>query len=359
MKRQWHIAALLIITISAFLLRIYHLDWQCLKVDEIVTMQAAQMTTTEIVRWSLSVDYNPPLYYLLAHWSSVILGGATAFSIRLPAVICGTLCIPVIYLIGEELKGKSLGLLMAAASAFWFPFFYYSQDARAYPLVMLGFVMFAWFWIRIYNGDRAFLMQVGLGACAALCFWSHYFALVPIAVMMLALLQKDWVSSISSGIWCAIFLLPEVVMFDLSQFGSRTNHGIFNVLWLTPQQIALTVTNEMLCWALVVIIPLSIWQLYRNRNAILSIFAVASVCTALVLICTAAVTATMPRYAVVATPLVLAISMFPVASYIDDTKDTARKIAVFMGFVFLLFLLHYGSIVAWLTFSICPLMAGV
>ena len=64
----------------------------------------------------------------------------------------------------------------------------------------------------------------------------------------------------------------------------------------------------------------------------------------------------MPRYAVLVAPLIIGIALYPVAKYIDDNKDLAKKLAVFLGVIFVLFLLNYGSIVSWTTFSICPMM---
>lgn len=355
MKRYWHLIVLSVITLFAFALRMYRLDWQCLKVDELVTMQAAQMSALDIMTWALSVDYNPPMYYLLAHFSTLLFG-VSSFAIRFPAVICGALCIPVIYMVGKEVKGKTLGLVMAAVSSFAFPFFYYSQDARAYPLVMLGFMLFTYFWLRVYNGDRDAVIVFALGASAALCFWSHYFAAVPIVVMMAALARTNLTTVAISSIWCGIFMLPAIVMFDITQFSTRTNHGVFNVLWLSPAKIALTVTNEMLCWMWVILIPLAAYCLWRYNNPTLDVFTAASLATPVVLILVANFIATMPRYAILVAPLIICIAMYPVASYIDESKDWAKKIATFLGVIFLLFLLNYGSIISWTTFSICPMM---
>lgn len=355
-KSHWDLIAISVITIFAFILRMYRLDWQCLKVDELVTYNVAQRSTMDIITWALSVDYNPPLYYVLAHLSSVVFG-LSSFSIRFPAAICGTLCIPVIYYLGKEMHGKTLGLLMATVSAFAFPFFYYSQDARTYPLVMLGFVLFSYYWLRIYKGDRHFVTQFMLGASAALCFWSHYFAAVPILVLALVpAWNKDLESVVISSIWCTILMLPAIVMFDITQFSTRTNHGIFNVLWLSPAKIAMTVTNEMLCWMWIILVPLAIYSLWKYRNSANNAFAAASLAAPVVLVVIANFTATMPRYAVLVAPLIIGIALYPVAKYIDDNKDLAKKLAVFLGVIFVLFLLNYGSIVSWTTFSICPMM---
>jgi len=357
--RKWvPVAAINTIVIFGFLLRVYNLSWQCLKVDELVTQTAAEMSTLNIFRWSLSVDYNPPLYYLLAHWSSILFGDVTNFSMRFPAVICGTIAIYLSYCIGKEVKSETLGLLVASLISFMFPFFYYSQDARAYPLVLTAFLGFTLFWVKLYKGHQELKYVFGISCFAALCIWSHYYSIVPMTIMAVCycLKYKNRVV-LCSAIITGILVLPLILMFDVSQFISRTNHGVFNVLWHTPLAIASMLPNEMFCWSVIVIIPLAICSLYKyHGNTILKVFSITGFLTACLLIPMAHFTAVMPRYAVLVSPLILVVAMYPIAKIIDNTKALDKKIAIFTGIVFLVFLFNYGSILSWMTFSICPWM---
>ena len=78
--------------------------------------------------------------------------------------------------------------------------------------------------------------------------------------------------------------------------------------------------------------------------------------TPLSLIAVSQFTGTMPRYAVLVSPLVIVVAMYPVSEWIDRLKTLNQKIAVFALVLFVIFLFNYGSILEWLTFSVCPCM---
>ena len=356
-RNYWPLIAVAILTIAGFVFRMYRLDWQCLMVDEMTTSNFAVNSTQWIIRYSLSSDYNPPLYYLVAHYSEMLFG-ITRFAVRFPAVIFGTLSIPAIYFLGKEVRGTTLGLLSASLVSFMFPFFYYSQNARAYSLVMLGFIGVAYFFVKMYNGDRSWSTIAGISLYIALCFWTHYYALIPVAILFGALVWKDWKSTIKPAILTGILMAPMAVLFDLHQLVSRTDHDTFNVMWNTPAFTAIAVTNEMLCWSWIVLVPLAAYTLYKCRNGILKIFAVAGIITPLFLVGMAQFTAVMPRYAVLVSPLIIIVAMYSVADYIDKQNHLDKKVAVFLLVVFIVFILNYGSIVEWTTFSVCPFMTA-
>jgi 4-amino-4-deoxy-L-arabinose transferase-like glycosyltransferase len=371
---RFAIVTVFLITLLGSAIRFYNLDWQCLMVDEMVTREAAARSISDIVTWSLSVDYNPPLYYMLAHWSVQIFGD-TNFAIRFPAAVCGTLTIPLMFLLGknyfgswENPRGYLLGYSMAAVSAVMFPFTYYSQNARAYSLAVMFFVCFLIFWIQTYHSGFTPIRIFGIGGSIACCLMSHYYAGLPIVILMLWLLwwhrgfgkeNEMWLYSIATAL---LILLPSVMKFDIAQFSSRTNHGIFNVLWNTPGIIAATVTNEMLCWSLIVIVPLSIYCVYRYRKEEPAItpLAVTALLIPFALLPMSTVTAVMPRYAIFATPIFILLACYPVASYADaHLKDNGQKIALMVLLVLVVAALNFGSIYQQLTYSLCVHMATV
>jgi uncharacterized membrane protein len=316
------------------------------------------------MQWALSVDYNPPLYYLAAHYSSVLFGGATAFAIRLPAVLCSTALIPLSYLLGKEMKDASLGYLMAGIATFLFPYFYYAQDARAYPMMLMFLVVFLYFYVGSwYNGINTTRI-IGLGGSIACCIWSHYYVVLPIAILMGFLLYqfrrnpKELYNAAMAFIVATVLLTPLIAAFDISQFGSRTNHMVFNVLWNTPELIAMTVTNEMLCWSWIVLAPLAFYSIhkYRKEESVFIPLVAAIVVSTLFLIPMAHFTAVMPRYALVSTPMILLIALYPVSVWAESQKTPEKKFAAIALFLMLILAFNFLSIYQWLTFSICPLM---
>lgn len=352
-RKHWASLAIVAITLIAFCIRFYHLDWQCLNVDEVVTRSAATHTAEWIITWSLAGDYNPPLYYLCAHYSIALLGD-TIFALRLPALIFGTLTIPVIYLIGKEIEDETLGLLAAAVSTVMFPLFYYSQDARAYSLVTLAFMGFVYFFVRIYHGDRKREICAGLAVCAAICFYSHFYSLVPIVILGLVLLNRNWHSTIESLSILIILCLPEALLFNPEQFATRTVPDIFNVYWATPGQMAMMLPNELFCWAVIIVVPMVVWSLWKCRDPLLKVFTVTGLITALSLIPLTKLTGLSPRYALLVSPLFLIVALYPVAVKILEQPSTGRRVTIFLAVVFLFFLFNYGSLFSWNTFNVCP-----
>lgn len=359
-KKYWALIVLAGITLFGFLLRLHNLDWQCLKVDELVTISVAKSTSFEIARWALSVDYNPPGYYLLAHWSSMLFGEITRFTIRFPALIFGTLAIPATYLIGKELKGTTLGLLGAAIVSFTFPFFYYSQDARAYPLVLFCFLMFTYFYVKAYHGDESLKTLAFAAFFASACLYSHYYSLVPMVIMGLFLLKKNHLSATTIVAGSLFLLTPMILMFDFAQFSTRTNHSLFNVLWISPAMMSTLLLNEMFCWAWVVIVPLALYTVAKfDKSDLNKIFLLAAAVTAVLCIPLAQITAIMPRYAVLVAPLVILVSLIPISDLIDKQENFERKVAIFGVCCFVLFLFSFQSIMMWYTFDTCPFVDGV
>jgi mannosyltransferase len=352
-RQHWATLAIVAITLAAFCIRFYHLDWQCLNVDEVVTQSAARQSAEWIVSWSLDHDYNPPLYYLCAHYAVAIFGDSI-FAVRLPAVIFGTLTIPAIYLIGKQVKDEMLGVLAASVSTIMFPLFYYSQDARAYSLVTFAFMGFVYFFIRIYRGERERALCAGLAICAAICFYSHFYSLVPITILGLILLKRDWLSTLQSLFIVVILCIPEALLFNPAQFTTRTAPQIFNVFWATPEQMATMLPNELLCWAVIIVVPMMIWSLWRCRQPLLKIFFFTGLVTAVLLIPLAKLTGLSPRYALLISPLFLIVALYPVAAEISRQPLMGRKIALFLLVVFLFFVFNYGSLLSWNTFNVCP-----
>lgn len=80
---------------------------------------------------------HPPLYFLLARFSSLLLGDSL-LGMRSVSALCGTLAVPAMVLLGLELTGdRSISLLagaMAAVSPLWIRF---AQDGRPYSLWLL------------------------------------------------------------------------------------------------------------------------------------------------------------------------------------------------------------------------------
>ena len=135
-KISFEVVALGFITILCAALSIYHLGAASLWSDEMFSRYYADLFGVHYALTDgLSKETNPPTYYLLLRgW--IALWGASEAALRSLSVVAGILCVPVTYLLGRELAGKSLGLLGALLFALCPTSLYFAQETRVYALLM-------------------------------------------------------------------------------------------------------------------------------------------------------------------------------------------------------------------------------
>lgn len=150
--------AILGLTLIAFILRIYRLDFFSLRGDESFTVVFVQRTWEGLWRGISTIEPNPPLMYLaLRVWVS--LAGASEFVTRYFSLFFGVLCVPLTYRLAKEMfhsvdqrKSVSAITLFAAALAAINPYqIWHSQDVRNYtmwPALSLLALIFFWRWWR-------------------------------------------------------------------------------------------------------------------------------------------------------------------------------------------------------------------
>jgi mannosyltransferase len=167
MKPESKLILFSVICFGVFL-RVYQLDFQCLWTEELYTQSMVQLPAVDIIIKSITSDFTPPLYYLAAHFLEP----------RIVSVICGVLTIVVMYFVGTEYKDDITGLYCAGATAFLFPFIYYSQFGRSYSMSILVFAITLLF----YNREKLGYLFV---IFASLSIWVHLFNVIPVAFMLL------------------------------------------------------------------------------------------------------------------------------------------------------------------------------
>lgn len=135
---------LLILMLGSFL-RLFHLGYQSIWLDEIFTMFVSDP--------SLSFDqFNyemilregfPYLYFYILHFFYAIFG-YTEVAARLVSALGGIASIYAIYLLGRELINKNVGLFAALILALSEYNIYISQDARPYSLYVFATILCFW-----------------------------------------------------------------------------------------------------------------------------------------------------------------------------------------------------------------------
>jgi mannosyltransferase len=137
----------------------------------------------------------PPLYYALA-WIWTQITGTGPWGLRSLSALAGVATIPVAYLVGRELRGRRTGLLAAALVAVNPMLIWYSQEARAYALLVFFCALSLLYCLRALRAgqerrdehDTRNLVLWGLFSALALA--THYFAVFPLAAEVLLLLRR-------------------------------------------------------------------------------------------------------------------------------------------------------------------------
>jgi mannosyltransferase len=223
-----YLQLLLSLTLVGAILRFYNLGYNSLWLDEASTLTFAVKSMPEIWQATTGGEFNPPLFYWVEHLM-LVFGNSEAVLRFIPALL-GVLTIPLIYLAGKEFMDRNTGIIAAAAFAFSPFLIFYSQEARAYSM-MLFFVTFAMvFYFRALKSDG--LSDWALfGALSALAFWTHFYALVIIGALFLYALYELYPKIrnnlhaakplVAGGALFALICLPLIIV-TIQLFAKRT-----------------------------------------------------------------------------------------------------------------------------------------
>jgi mannosyltransferase len=182
----WIVAGL---TALAAVLRFATLGVQAYHHDEIVT--ASRILRDGFGHAMNAVGFSesaPPLYYALA-WVWTQVAGTGEFGLRSLSAVAGVATVPVAYLVGLELRGRRAGLMSAALVAVNPMMLWYSQEGRAYALLVMLCAVSLLYCVRALRSGRR-RDFVFWGVASALALATHYFAVFPIAAEAIWLLRR-------------------------------------------------------------------------------------------------------------------------------------------------------------------------
>lgn len=188
--RDRTVPILLGVTALAAALRFATLDAQSWWNDEAVTVHLLGQGLGGLLSDIPDSESTPPLYYLLA-WLWSQLFGTGEVGLRSLSALIGVATVPAAFAAGAELVSRRAGLVAAALVATSPLLVWYSQEARAYALLVLLATLSLWLAGRALRGDGRAL--AGWAGVAALALLTHYFALfvvVPEALWLLAATRR-------------------------------------------------------------------------------------------------------------------------------------------------------------------------
>lgn len=169
------------IVIIAFVLRIYHLGYESVWLDEVTSLLISQNRILSMLEITKG-DVHPPLYYIILHFFTLI--GDTEFIIRLPSMIFGVLSTLAIFQVGKLNFDVKTGLFSAFLLSISIVHIYYSQEARMYSMVLFFSLICVYYFTKIIQ-DNERQDWIGLTIFTILNTYTHYYTIfltIPIIV---------------------------------------------------------------------------------------------------------------------------------------------------------------------------------
>lgn len=180
---------LVALTAGAALLRFSTLATQSYWYDEAITAHLVQRSFHEVLSEIPNSESTPPLYYLLAFaWSRLF--GVDEAGLRSLSAVLGTATVPAAYAAARGFVSPRSSLITAAFVAVSPFLIWYSQEARAYALLVL-FATLSLVFVR-RAADR--ISQKWLASWVVTCslaILTHYFAIFLVAAESAWLLLRD------------------------------------------------------------------------------------------------------------------------------------------------------------------------
>jgi len=177
-----YLQILILLTAIGSLLRFFNLGFNSLWLDEAVTYYYATLPFDEL--WHMlqnGSEFNPPLFYILE--SFMVYLGKDEFILRLIPALTGILTIPVVFWMGKEFSDRNCGIVCAALVTFSSFLIFYSQEARAYSLLLLFVALSIVFFLRGMKSGRT-LDWVLFGFFSALGFWTHFYSIIVFGILV-------------------------------------------------------------------------------------------------------------------------------------------------------------------------------
>mgnify|MGYP003575152215 CR=1 FL=1 len=255
------ILALAAITLAGLLIRLVEIDRWPLWGDEALTLLIAQWPLN--ILFFVPIDPTPGLYYALHQLSlGPTVDAAAARSI---SVACGALLIPAAYWLAREARIPAL--LAAGLVAVSFPLIDYSQEARAYSLLVLLVTLSAAFFVRCSRTRRPGALYGTLLTCL-LAFYTHFASVFWIGPAVAAIFWQGRRQVAAPLLITAILAVPELVR--IARYPAQ---GFIWLAQATPLQAADTLAKALLPfrpaagWLLVAVL-LAGWRGWVRRSDI-------------------------------------------------------------------------------------------
>jgi 4-amino-4-deoxy-L-arabinose transferase-like glycosyltransferase len=267
----------LLVLVGAFL-RFYAIGRQGFWYDESYTVLLVGRGPGEMLRLIPQLESTPPLYYCVA-WIWAHIFGTGPAGLKSLSALCGTLTIPIAYAAALKLlPSRRAALIVAALTAFNPLLVWYSQEARAYSMLVMfsACTLLAFAYVR--ERPRRAAVAYWAGACV-LALLTHYYALILIAPEAAWLLYEHRHSrAVKAGIAVIAAVGLALLPLAIRQSRNNSNHWIEHssyvyrlrqvpALFLIGPETHLRVLLKFLAFAMIALsVALLIWCSRRKER---------------------------------------------------------------------------------------------
>ncbi|MBX2828732.1 MAG: glycosyltransferase family 39 protein [Flavobacteriaceae bacterium] len=188
-----HYLLLLLILVVAFVLRVFHLNYDGLWNDEIYTAYTSdpELSLLKIIDF-LGKDIHPPFHNLLGNiWCRIF--GFNDLSLRSFSMVTGLFAVLSVYHITKLFFNKKVALYATLLAAVNFYLIRYSQEVRSYAFLILITNYSFYFFTLIVREGLSKKNSLYYVIITTLLLYTHYFSLFIIGAQFFAFLfLVDW-----------------------------------------------------------------------------------------------------------------------------------------------------------------------
>jgi 4-amino-4-deoxy-L-arabinose transferase-like glycosyltransferase len=193
-SRSGRLAALVLVILAGFALRLFQLNEMSLRGDETFTVmhwmrEPLAQTLAEI----RTIDPQPPLAYAIFHVYGMLAGTQEHIVRFLPALL-NTLGIAAAYGAGRRLVGARAGLALAGMYAAAPHILWHAQDARNYSLWSAASLIALWLALRALQRNRRldYVLYVTAASVACYLYYLELFFVAALNVYAIAAYWRKW-----------------------------------------------------------------------------------------------------------------------------------------------------------------------
>lgn len=240
-----YLSVIFILLVGTFI-RFYKISALSIWTDEGISVKLAKSSLANIVAYS-AADVHPPLYYIvLKYW--IFIFGSNEIAIRSLSAILGSISLLLIYAIARYIFNSQVAILTTSISAISPFLIWYSQETRAYSLLLMLTLALTYVFIRYLRSGWSLMIPYFFVAVAAI--YTHYYA-IWIIIAHNAYILFNWRSSIKKlRMWILAQLLIGIsflpwLFIALKQFGQGQEGRDFSILSIPKAYILLTLGRSI------------------------------------------------------------------------------------------------------------------